>query len=75
VNPQYAPRPAWNDTAEGQPDFEQYVKFLNGQLKELVTNYGPLRILWFDGEGRHFTTHCYAAYETDDSSSGVASSS
>ncbi|MEN6459466.1 MAG: alpha-L-fucosidase [Thermoguttaceae bacterium] len=48
----YAPRRAWNDVAKaaGQPDMDRYVTFMKGQLKELVANYGPLGILWFDGE-------------------------
>ena len=29
-------------------DFDRYVEFMNGQVKELVTNYGKLDILWFD---------------------------
>jgi alpha-L-fucosidase len=47
-HPDY-PRPAWNDIATGQPDMERYQEFLRGQLKELLTNYGPIGIVWFDG--------------------------
>ena len=32
------------------PDLDRYVDFMNAQLRELVENYGPLGILWFDGE-------------------------
>ncbi len=49
-HPDYTPRRAWNDVAKGDPDFDRYVKFMKGQLKEVVTQYGPLGILWFDGE-------------------------
>ena len=49
-NPAYEPRRAWNDTAQGTPDMDRYVAFMKGELKELLTNYGPLGILWFDGE-------------------------
>ncbi len=49
-HPDYPLRRPWNDTARGTPDMDRYVKFMKGQLKELVTNYGPLGILWFDGE-------------------------
>jgi alpha-L-fucosidase len=48
-HPDYAPRPAWNDAATNEPDFEKYVAFMKGQLKELLTGYGPIGTLWFDG--------------------------
>jgi alpha-L-fucosidase len=31
-------------------DMPKYTAFMKGQLKELVEQYGPLGILWFDGE-------------------------
>jgi alpha-L-fucosidase len=39
----------------GQPkadaDSEKYVEYMKGQIRELLTNYGPVSILWFDGGG------------------------
>jgi len=29
-------------------DFAHYIEFVHGQLKELLTNYGPLAGIWFD---------------------------
>lgn len=29
-------------------DFSRYVEYLHGQVKELLTNYGKIDILWFD---------------------------
>lgn len=29
-------------------DFERYLEYMHGQVKELVTNYGKIDILWFD---------------------------
>ncbi len=29
-------------------DFDNYLKFMHGQVEELVTNYGKIDILWFD---------------------------
>lgn len=55
-HPDYAQRRAWNDVAKGKPDMDRYVKFLKGQLKELVDNYDP-GILWFDGEWEGCWTH------------------
>lgn len=36
----------------GRPDggnFDRYLDYMNGQLKELLTNYGPVGGIWFDG--------------------------
>jgi alpha-L-fucosidase len=59
-HPKYLPRRAWNDVAQAsqvEPDMNEYVKYMKGQLKELLTNYGPIGILWFDGEWESTWTH------------------
>ena len=44
--------PNYDDRGErSNPNFARYVKtYMKPQLKELVANYGPLGVLWFDGE-------------------------
>lgn len=43
--------PLYNDRNKTNPNFDRYVEYyLKGQLRELIQNYGPLGILWFDGE-------------------------
>lgn len=34
-------------------DWESYYQFMNGQLTELLTNYGDIRAIWFDGLWDH----------------------
>ncbi|MFZ0452950.1 MAG: alpha-L-fucosidase [Ignavibacteriaceae bacterium] len=50
-NPDYLPRRAWetNRSTKGA-DFDRYVLYMKNQLKELLTNYGNIGVLWFDGE-------------------------
>jgi alpha-L-fucosidase len=37
-------------TKKPAPDMDRYATFLKNQVAELVRGYGPLGILWFDGE-------------------------
>ena len=56
-HPDWGTRRPWNDKASGKPDMDRYTAYMKRQLKELVTNYGPLGILWFDGEWESPWTH------------------
>lgn len=49
-HPDWGQRRAWNDLATGTPDMDRYNAYLKGQLKELLTGYGPIGIVWFDGQ-------------------------
>lgn len=43
--------PDYNTNERSNPNFARYAEnYLKPQLKELVVNYGPLGVLWFDGE-------------------------
>ena len=59
-HPDYAPRRAWNDLAQphGEPRYDRFVADkLRPQLRELLTGYGRIGILWFDGEWEKTWTH------------------
>jgi alpha-L-fucosidase len=40
-----------------KPDMDRYVSYMKTQLKELVQNYGPIGVMWFDGEWEDPWTH------------------
>ncbi len=44
----YLPRRPWDARPAADADFERYVQYMKGQLRELVTKYDPA-VLWFDG--------------------------
>lgn len=50
-HPDYVPRREWekNRSTEGA-NLDRYIAHLKAQLKEIVTNYGDIGVLWFDGE-------------------------
>jgi alpha-L-fucosidase len=35
--------------AEGA-DMNRYLDYMKGQIRELLTNYGPIAVMWFDGQ-------------------------
>src|SRR6185436_14802980 len=50
-HPDYYPR-GRTGQASGRPDhgdFEKYLTFMDNQLRELLTNYGEIGGIWFDG--------------------------
>jgi alpha-L-fucosidase len=49
-HPDYVPRRDWETEDTKGADFERYVAYMKAQLKELLTNYGPIGVLWFDGQ-------------------------
>jgi alpha-L-fucosidase len=49
-HPDYLPRRGWEKRPAAGADFNRYVAHMKDQLRELVTNYGEIGVLWFDGE-------------------------
>ncbi len=54
-HPDYLPRRPWE--RETRPangaNLDRYIEFMKGQLRELLTDYGPIGVLWFDGGWEH----------------------
>ncbi|MBN2579623.1 MAG: alpha-L-fucosidase [Pirellulales bacterium] len=55
-HPDYTPRRPGDNRPADRADYGRYVKFMKDQLRELLTNYGKIDVLWFDGSwDRTFT--------------------
>jgi len=58
-HPDYLPRRSWetaNRPADGA-DMDRYEKYLQNQVTELLTKYGPIGVMWFDGEWESTWNH------------------
>lgn len=51
-HPDYLPRRGWEaaDRPVGDADMDRYVAYMFTQVAELLTNYGDIGVMWFDGE-------------------------
>jgi alpha-L-fucosidase len=49
-HPDYLPRRNWETRSAKGADFDRYVDYMKGQVKELLSNYGDIGVMWFDGE-------------------------
>lgn len=53
-HPAYLPRRTWEVTDPNKPgNNSQYVDYMKEQLRELLTGYGDVAMIWFDGEWEH----------------------
>ncbi len=40
----------WHHPDANPDNWPKYVDYMKGQLRELLTNYGPIGVVWFDGD-------------------------
>lgn len=54
-HPDYLPRRPWEENVRPATgaDLNRYIDYMKGHLTELLTNYGPIGVIWFDGGWEH----------------------
>ncbi len=53
-HPDYRPKRDWeSDHPKEGGDMPRYLNFMRSQLRELLSRYGDVAVLWFDGEWEH----------------------
>ncbi|MFC1543666.1 alpha-L-fucosidase [Gemmatimonadota bacterium] len=58
-HPDYLPRRAWETRSAEGADLDRFVDYLRAQVTELLTDYGPIGVMWFDGEWESTWNHEY----------------
>lgn len=56
-HPDYLPRRDWEDRPTEGADFDRFERYLRAQVTELLTNYGRVGVMWFDGEWEQNWNH------------------
>ncbi len=57
-HPDYLPRRDWEQRdASGGALYARYLPYLHGQVRELLTHYGDIGMIWFDGQWEDSWTH------------------
>lgn len=56
-HPDYLPRRGWEQRSAEGADFTRFREYLHKQVEELLTNYGHIGVMWFDGEWENTWTH------------------
>jgi alpha-L-fucosidase len=58
-HPDYLPRRDWEAETRGVDGarFARFVDYLHAQVTELLTNYGDISVMWFDGNWEETWTH------------------
>jgi alpha-L-fucosidase len=61
----YSPRD-WHHPDYGIGDNRKYVEYMNGQVRELLTNYAPVDVIWWDSYGKGDLVSFWGIGETFD---------
>ena len=61
----YSPRD-WHHPDYGMGDNHKYVEYMNGQVRELLTNYGQIDVMWWDSYGSGDLVNFWQIGETFD---------
>jgi len=49
----WVPHGEWDKRPKNGGNLDRYIGYMEGQLRELLTNYGPIGGIWFDGHLDH----------------------
>lgn len=60
-HPDYLPRRSWEgaDRPADGADMDRYIQYLHNEVSQLLTDYGPIGVMWFDGEWENTWTPRY----------------
>lgn len=69
-HPDYLPRGTekarpWDTRPTAGASYDRYLDYMKNQLSELLTNYGPIGVLWFDGGWEHTAAEHHATEVID----------
>lgn len=56
-HPDYEPHREWSTPQPPDANFDRYEKYLHAQVTEILKNYGPIGVMWFDGEWERTWNH------------------
>ncbi len=60
-NRDYIPKRPWEEPGQEQGgNIDKHIQFMKGQLRELLTGYGDVATIWFDGEWEHSTKEMHS---------------
>src|SRR6266568_8382910 len=60
-HPDYLPRRKWDTRPADDASLDRYIEYMKGELRDLLTNYGPIGILWWDGGWEHSAEEIHSA--------------
>jgi alpha-L-fucosidase len=61
-HPDYLPRRKWDTRPVDDASLDRYIEdYMKPELRELLTNYGPIGILWWDGGWEHSAAELHSA--------------